>query len=204
MSIVGFVPGSELFRRKLATSIFNEGYDKFFITITLDNDVFRTFNVNEQFEQTISKIHNILSFFDQYYIVTEIQPNTNNLHYHITGLLNKFGGYITKYKQKFTDAPLDANLFYFVNRMIRSRIDTHGMYKLEKTIYGNETVRAIHSREPFTDVKVLNPTQDYISYLHKDIDHLYQMTKYDKVRFIIKAPVEELKKLHTLIDFKKR
>lgn len=198
MSIAHFVPGSELFRRKLSVTAFNDGYDKFFITITIDDNIFRTYSVNEQFEMTIQQIHKILSFFDQYYIVSEIQPNTSNLHYHIMGVMNKHGGYLTTYKKQYIDAPDESDLYYFINRRIRDRIETHGKF----TVAG-QLVTAIHSKTPFTDVKTLSPTQDFISYLHKDLDNLYGMTKYEKVRFIIKAPVDELKGLNKLINFKK-
>lgn len=201
MPICQFVPGSELFRRKLSVTMFDDKYDKFFITLTLDNDAVKTFDCNSQYNISIKKVMQIIDFFDAYFIITEIQPNTSNVHYHIMGCLLKAYGYLSKYKSKFIDAPEHSDLYYFVSRKIRDKIENFGIYK--DNILDIDT-RIIHSKSPFTDIKVLTPSQDFVSYLHKDLDYLYQMTSYKNVRFIMSfASVDDVKNLQSLIHFKK-
>lgn len=160
-------------------------------------DFARSKTVNEQYKESIEHLRNQLAFFDYSYIIPELHES-GVLHYHCLGSMKKEN--LAKYQQKMVYKPdsyleCEKETFHMLN-----------LYDVIAVKYSRIKHTEIFSyTSPGLDIRPLDPSDDFVAYLHKDIDRLYRVCNgWETVKFVIISRYEApLKGLHQLVSFKK-
>jgi len=177
--LIQFMAGSEIFRRHMKNMMYNQEYNHYFITQTIKDTFCLSRNVTEQYIQTKQEILNNCSFFDYIHLVVEFQ-NNGNLHYHIMGSISKNHKYIKEEGESDFDQIL---------RLYRTRGKN------------NQTMFSYDTDKKHLDIRVITPSSDFISYLHKDIDKTYKFLGLES-KFILSSKYKPLENLHKLVNYK--
>lgn len=177
-----------MLRRKLGLTIYDSSKINFFITLTLDPSIM-TLPVQQQYETSWNVVQNMLEFADMVITIPEFTQDCN-LHYHIVA------SFTNDQIQVFNES---LNKAVIKNKNI-TQLDEYIKYKLRnrRNDYGLNIIGEN------MDVEALShPSQDFISYLYKDVDRTIKIGGYGVLKYTIRANKVEDLKLEPLVNYKK-